>query len=298
MIRECSAALVFTMLLAGCGGEDDNPAGPGGPSSGPMSATIDGGAWVADDPYVFVTNSAALPGFFSISGTSTGASALSVLLTLYNIAGPGSYPLGVGSSVFGGIAAIGAASGGWATPGTGADGTVTITALSGTRIAGTFSFTATPSTGSAAGDRTVTDGQFDITWSGTLVALPENAGSRVSGTIGGTPFSPVNVVGLLSGGNLSISAGNFETAVGIQISSFTGAGTYPLSSVVPLRTVTVAAGSAAWGAGTGMSGTITITSSTSGRVAGTYSGTLAPTGGTTATGTIEVVGGSFDVGLL
>lgn len=295
-----TATGLLLVALAGCGG-DDNPAGPGGPGTGPMTASIDGQPFVAGAGYATAQALPSLAGGFALSGTDpgsgSGTDAVAILIYLYNVGGPGTYPLGVGPSVFGGIASIGSAAGGWGTPGNGADGTVTITALSPTQIAGTFSFTATASVGGATGTKVVTEGAFDLTLPGTaLLPLPDNAGSRLFAEVGGTAVNSVNVVASPANGNLLITGGNFEYGVGINIESFTGEGVYPLTNVIPLRTVTASiVGGGSWGPGTGATGTIEITSATATRVVGTFSGTLAPLTGTTTT--IEVTAGSFSVGL-
>ncbi|HEY8062475.1 MAG TPA: hypothetical protein VID74_06745, partial [Gemmatimonadales bacterium] len=53
-------------------------------------------------------------------------------------------------------------SSGWDTFGAGATGTVTVTTLSATHVAGTFSFSAIPQSGTT-GAMVVTQGAFDIT---------------------------------------------------------------------------------------------------------------------------------------
>jgi hypothetical protein len=290
--------LLAAIALSGCGGDDDNPAGPGG-TTGPMSAKIDGAAWAANVPYATAQAVASLPGAFIISGTSvgTGGGGLSILLSLYNVDGPGTYALGAGQTVFGGIASIGETTGGWGTPLTGAAGTVTITALSATQIAGTFSFTADASVGGATGTRVVTEGQFDLTLPGTaLDPVPDNAGGRASATFDGAPFAPSTIVVNDSGGNLIVALGNIDRSLQVYITTFAGAGTYALSTTAPARTIQAAAGTAAWGIGGVTSGTIEVTSATATRVAGTFTATLDATGGTTATGPIAV-SGSFDVGM-
>jgi hypothetical protein len=202
----------------------------------------------------------------------------------------------VGSSVFGGSAAVGDAAGGWGTDINGVAGTVTITALTGTRMAGTFEFVAIPSTGSAAGEKVVTNGQFDIAWSGTPGVVPANAGGWVRGTVDGTFWNAATVVVNESSGNFTLLAGNFESAISINLNTFTGEGPYPLTDTAPLRTLQVSRGTDAWGFGPGTSGSIIVTSATDDRVAGTFSGTLGPIIGTTATAPITVGDGSFDVG--
>jgi hypothetical protein len=72
---------------------------------------------------------------------SGGRSSLTVTLT--NIDAPGTYPLGVNLTGFGGTATVGQRSDGWGTPLRGAAGdagSVVVTSRTATRIKGTFSF--------------------------------------------------------------------------------------------------------------------------------------------------------------
>jgi hypothetical protein len=124
--------LVMCALPAGasCGGGGGAPGGgrggAGGSSatgSGRLSATIDGQAWAADQSTIQVTGSSGFPGALTINGTRT-------------------YPLGVNPDTnAGGTVSIfdqaGTGSPGiWMTDLSGARGTLTVTAVSGSRAAG------------------------------------------------------------------------------------------------------------------------------------------------------------------
>ncbi len=61
--------------------------------------------------------------------------------------------------MYGGIAN---SSSGWSTPQSAASGSLIITTLSASRMAGTFGFNTSAMTGQATGSVTVTEGSFDI----------------------------------------------------------------------------------------------------------------------------------------
>ena len=134
-----------------------------------MSATIDGQAWAASQNGVLVTGSQQTPGFLTITGTQiTGQDYIAVSLYLGFISGTGTYPLGVnqGTTPGGGGSVLiknGATLNIYAIDFTGDRGSVNVTTLTSTRIAGTFTFVAPPSLGSGApGVKTVTNGTFDV----------------------------------------------------------------------------------------------------------------------------------------
>ncbi len=258
-------------LLSGCGSDGGTePVGGGG---GTFRATIDGTQWTS----AATTAIAANGGIFTITG-SQGTTAMS--FTLYSIGAPGTYPLGVGGTVAGGIATLTTAPSSWSTPLSGAAGTITISAVSATRIAGTFSYTATPLIGQAAA-RSVTAGSFDVPVTGpaTLV-VPESAGGKVTGTIGGNAFNAATVVSVSapSSGTLTIAGSNTAYTVNLILSGYTGVGTYALGSgVARTLQVTSAPPQKVWGGSSGANvGTVIITSATASRIKGTFTATLQP----------------------
>jgi hypothetical protein len=226
-----------------------------------------------------------------------------VVLQLFNVPGPGTYALGVGPQMVGGAGTVARApSNVWATPLSGAAGTLTITVLTDVRISGSFSFTATPPEG-GTGSVTVTQGEFDL----PVVQLsppgdvPENAGSTVSGSMGGSPFNASSAAIALTGGQnptLTMVASTTDRGLAFGISRMTGPGTYALSSETPVRSIQatqmVGSGFPTWNSQIGGSGSVTVTSVSAARIQGTFTATLGPLAGG-ATGTLEV-SGSFDVG--
>lgn len=297
-MRFLRAAIPTLALIAACsGGSDPAPTGGGGGTTGPMSATVNGSQWTA--------NSAAAirvaAGLYSITGIRTAAPNYTMVLQLANIGGAGTYPLGVTPQIFGGSATVSSPTlGSWVTPLNGAAGSVTITTLTDSRIAGSFEFTGTPVTGSGA-SVTVASGVFDMPTTGAAIALPDNAGSKVTGTINGTAFAAAAAGVTFSGSptNLIVVANNIERNMAITIANVTAAGTYALSATSPVRTIQITGApgnaTATWGSqAAGGSGSVTITSITATRIIGSYTATLAPVA-LGATGNLTV-SGNFNMG--
>ena len=300
------AVVAVTLGAAACGGGGDST----GPDNGQnrFTAKIDGTNWASNAGAERIGVTISQPGLFSITGIQLGGSGLTIVMTLTNIPGPGTYPLGVGFSVAGGNVLISSAAGpGWRTAQTGADGSITITSLTSSRIEATFNFTAVPFTGGATGNRTVTDGSFalDLKPTGTIAPLPDNAGHKVSASFNGVAFNASDVsAGYLasSNGTLSIAATNTTRSFSIQ---FTGvpvaAATYAISSALPIRTlgVTTLNGTQVQSSYTssapGSTGSVTVTSFTATRIKGTFTAVLQPLAGQ-ATGTMAITNGTFDIG--
>jgi hypothetical protein len=245
-----------------------------------------------------------VPGIYSISGVQSNGYIM--VIGLFNISGPGTYPLGVGPLVPGGFGQVSNAAGGWVTPQSGEAGSITITTLTSSRITGTFNFVATALTGTATGTRTITNGSFDLEVKpqGTIGPLPANAGSRLSATIGGTNFNAAAVIGqLVTIGTpiITITGSNDARSLTISLTGVTTAGTYPLTSTPQSRTINVSNNvnpfSNTWSSNAqGGSGSVTITALTPSRIQGTFTATLPPAPGSTTTGTVGVTNGTFDVG--
>lgn len=300
--RSGASAVVAALLalsLAGCG-KDSNPAGPGG-GDGPMSAVINGEAWVAGDALALAQPVPNTPGAFIVNGTEAfvaGGPLRTISLSLYNVAGPGTYPFGVNLMVPGGNAILANTTSGWGTPLSGAAGTITITALDASRIAGTFAFTADATTGSATGQVVVTDGEFDLPLPGTpLLPIPDNAISRASVTVDGQPWNAATLSGTTAGGNFVLTANNLARNLTIVVQG-AAPGTFPLSAAanVQFSDGSGTGPECCWGHGTGATGSITISSQSASRISGTFDVTLVPVGGG-ATNPISLTGGTFDIGL-
>ena len=160
-------AFLATLAAFACGGSSDddngNPTGPGGggATNGTFSAVINGTTWSATGQ-VSVTRQN--PNFIGIGGSGfAGSTAYAFVLGIGNATGPGTHSFNISAGGDGSSLIIGGTTTGWGTAFNGGTGSVTITVLTTNRIAGTFSGTAVPSSGSA-GNLIVTNGQFDLTF--------------------------------------------------------------------------------------------------------------------------------------
>jgi len=301
------AGTAAVVALGSCGGGDSG--GPNGGGSG-FTAKVDGVSWEALPISIAANAIAGLPGALLVLGTdnSTGSSR-SITITLQNISGPGTYALGVGSDVIGGIGLYGEAGEGWITENTGMAGTVILTTLTADRIAGTFEYDADPgNNNNVGGTRRVTQGRFDLPFTGTLVPVPANVGSEVSATFGGDPYNAWSVNGLLQdhlgGAGFQFSSSTKEHGLSVLLSGVTAPGTYTINHMSPVRSIGAGrnggdADHCCWGGGGSALdvGTITITSLTPGRVRGTLTATLQPSPGTAATTPLVITDAEFNVGI-
>jgi len=312
------------VVATACAGGDsptdpDDPGngggGGGGATSGTrMTATIDGQTWSAGTAAgsVVALQHAPRSGGYLITGIevlANGGVNRSLLITINNISGPGTYPLGVDAvSVYGGFAGI-TESGGrsWTTPISGAAGSITITALTTTRIAATFSFTADATANGATGTRTVTNGVVDAPLQGNAVmpVLTDSMGGKLSASVGGAAWNAAIIAAGTSATHLSISGINNRQTLILTIPKPTATGTFVLSnapgSILQAwdpNAVSPAGARCCWGIA-GDVGSMTITSLTITRVKGTFTATLRPQPGTAAVaiGQLVITGGTFDVGL-
>jgi hypothetical protein len=293
--------LALLLLLAACGGSSAGPddgggGGGGGAGTNRLTATIDGQAFVASQ--VQANPVSTVPGSLAFQGTQVvGSVARSMAIYLAFIPGPGTYPLGmnIGTSP-GGTVTVVSGTNGFTTPLSGAAGTITITTLTSTRVAGTFSYVATATLGTAT--TTVTNGVFDVPLStGYVVPTADLAGSTMTATINGTPQVMATLTGIGGGASTRVLGGmNLDYSISITVGPITAPESGPLTGfTVPTRRVTVTrVGTAqSWGGTGNDTGTLTITSISATRIAGTFSGTLAPNAQTT--GTMTVTNGTFTV---
>jgi hypothetical protein len=292
--RAVVATILAVAALAGC----SSSTGPGG-GSGPFAADIDGQSWATDAAGLIVqAGSAQVPGSITIAGThlTSATHYTALVLTLGFIGATGTYPLGVNPvSTAGGLGQIEEVNGSSvqnrSTNFTGAAGTVTITTLTGSRIAGTFSFTASPILGSNfTGDRVISNGSFDVALPAGFTAVPAaNHGSSVSATLGGTAWNGATVVALGGAGSLGLTASSDTYILSLTSAVPITTGTYNMDNTGFIVIATLSGTGTSYG-GAGNVGTVTITSFGGGRAAGTFSGTLAGQGGN-----LTVTGGTFDV---
>jgi hypothetical protein len=180
--RGTIAAAAILLALAACGGENGTGPGPGpgpGPTlaNGTMTARIDGAPWRASFLVQAHVTDNGSGSTIQITGADTVGlpvtRAKQIVITIIPGVPPaaGSYPIGVlrGSPPpYSSIGMVVQSASSWSTPlATAAPGvgTMTVTSLTATRIAGTFSFTAAPTATNPAADQSpaaVTEGTFDI----------------------------------------------------------------------------------------------------------------------------------------
>lgn len=151
----------FALLVAGCGGDDGGSTGPDGNGNitgdGNVTATVNGVSWRSSRAGDHVTRNGQFYGIGAVNPP------YALVLGIGNVAGPGTFSLDLATGN-GSSAIISNSTGGWGTAFSGGSGTVTVTVLTATRIAGTFSFNAVPGSGSATGTIQVRNGTFDLTF--------------------------------------------------------------------------------------------------------------------------------------
>jgi|CXWL01.1.fsa_nt_gi hypothetical protein len=288
------ALAVSLCLLVACGG--GSPTGPGGNGTDQVTASIDGQSFTGGT--VLAVPVSTVPGSLGFQATQVnGSTARTIAMYLAYIPGPGTYPLGmnIGTSP-GGTVSVTNGVNSFTTPLSGAAGSVTITSLTATRVAGTFTFTAAATLGAAT--TVVTNGVFDVPLStGYVVPTADLAGSTMTATINGTPQVGATLSGIGGGTSTRVfGAMNLDYSISITVGPITATGSGALTGfTVPTRRVTITrVGTAqSWGGVGNDNGTLNITTLTATRIAGTFSGTLAPNAQTT--GTMTVANGVFDV---
>ena len=299
-----AAATASLLILAACGGsstgpdDDDDDDGNPPPGSSKLQASIDGQSWSATPSLIYaIANTSTMKGGLTFSGSVLSPSR-GLTFTLARISGPGTYPLGVNIGTnAGGILLLSEGSQSWSTPLNGDAGTVTITSMSNGRVVGTFSaeLEAQASTITPA-KRTVTNGSFNVPINpGYSPPAADDQGSVVTATIDGNSFNGATIVGLGGGTALiGFNASNGRYTMSVNAGPVDGTGTLPLASAsVPLRKVSVMSieDGIGYGGTANDVGTMTITSVTPNRLAGSFTGTLSRVGGA---GSIQV-SGTFDV---
>lgn len=282
--RNTFSALVgiAALGLIACGGDDD-PTGPedeNDPETGPMTALIDGAAWVAN-PAANPTAYLVAPGTYSLTGTSTGNAGneiRSISLNLMNLPGPGSYPLGTGAGVSGGIASYIESGSGWTTPLSGLAGTLTVTTLTDSRMVGEFAFVANLITGSGSDTRTISSGAFDVpvVITGTPGAVPDRSRNVISAKFDDEMWVGSTVATTRNPSTMIWSANNTRWTASFTLTGIAAPDTLDLSVENPSISITIGLGdgSGAWSLGAGAQGTIAIESLTQSRVTGRFECTL------------------------
>ena len=148
------------MAASACGGSDKSTGpnnGVNAPGDGAISATINGTAWRSTKAADRASKSGTIYAIVSFNLPYT------LSLGIAGLTGPGTVNLNIGTGQ-GSQAIIANSTGGWGTAFAGGSGTITVTILTANRIAGTFSFDATPGSGNATGTLQVRNGKFDVTF--------------------------------------------------------------------------------------------------------------------------------------
>jgi len=158
MRRITTFLLVLLATLSAISCSSDSPTDPGddpsGPGTGSFTAQVDGQAWSA------TTRSAThINGTLSITGVA--ASQRTIFIGIANVTTPGTFQLTQGNPNAA-IASVIEGAAIWSSSLPVGSGTLTVSVLTATRVAGSFTFTGVPATPSATGTRTVTSGQFDL----------------------------------------------------------------------------------------------------------------------------------------
>jgi hypothetical protein len=300
-MRRALGMTAAAVLWAACGGGGggNNPGGGGG--NGAMSATVNGQAFTASQSATAAASSSAAVSVYTITGTRlNGTSPETILLSLYNIAATGTYPLGVNSTNFGGIATYLNGSTSWTTPLNGTAGTVIITSLTASRIAGTFSFTGADVLNPAS-TRSVTNGAFDVGLTGTPGTVQPYQGSSMKATLGGNAWIGATIVVVAKTGGSYAFGGSSITGTGVAgisnvnviLTGVNGPGSFAVGPGQGNQ-LSVTAGGSGYNSGlTGSSGSVVVTSVDTNRLKGTFSATLGAGGGAA----LVVSGGTFDIGL-
>ncbi|HWA41531.1 MAG TPA: hypothetical protein VG712_07990 [Gemmatimonadales bacterium] len=274
-------------LSAACGGGGDGGTGPGGGGGGDatFSAKIDGAAWTADASRIqILPGSTGVPGSLIVTATRVnGTQATSLQFILGFVKFQANYPLGVNYiTTPGGTASVieqsGAQSETRTTPLDGASGLLQITARTGNRVSGVFSFVAQPLLGQAVtGNRTVSEGtfEFDLPEGFTDVVAP-NYGSDIMADLDGAHFYAATALCL--GANGVFTFGGQTTQYSLQITNttlVTTPTTLALGSGVRITLIDLGTGHS-WGGISGDSGSVQFSGVSATRLNGVFGGRLQP----------------------
>jgi hypothetical protein len=162
-MRRLSSLLSGLLLVAAsCGSDSSGTSAPNSSANsllnGTFSASINGTGWSAAGR---VAVAHGVGNSLIIAAASTS---YTITFTLFNAAAPGTYSLLYTNTTVPSFAILAGSNGSaWTTNTTGGGGTVVITALTSSRVAGSFSFDA-PATVQTTATAHVTGGSFDVTY--------------------------------------------------------------------------------------------------------------------------------------
>jgi hypothetical protein len=142
-----------SIAIAACGGSDSSITGT--TATGPMSASIDGHAWVSAAPAVsYKNNILAIVGIDVIGGTTIEVGSASVTHA-------GTYSLAF-SNLNAGLGIISQGGKSWSSSVQGGTGSLVVTTITTNHVVATFSFDAPPLSGGATGTKHLTTGKIDM----------------------------------------------------------------------------------------------------------------------------------------
>lgn len=303
------AGLLALASILACNSSTDSSAGGSG-----LTAKFRGKAWTATAIGTYANALGSSPGTYIFGGTDTVGGSRSIIVTLYNIPGPGTYKLGTGTGVRGGVGQAGESNGtpsanSWITDGTGVDGEITITEIGKGRIKATFRFTAVPGARSPLKENLdITEGKVDLEYKGTPVAMLDKYGGNVTATLNGKPYNAASIHSaslkdINGNAGINIVTTTSVNGISLMVAGATAPGKYPIIHKQP-NPVSIGAGkngtdpeTCCWGSSDLDSAVIEITSLTATRIKGKFSGKLGPNTGKPATAPLSVVDGEFDVGV-
>lgn len=150
---------LLVVTVAACGSDSPTDPGDNGPANGSMTALIDGSGWSA----TIITPALSTLGSGGVSALGGGGPNYAMAFAWLD-EGVGTYTVGVSVGANGNINTInGSAS--WTATSVQGSGTIVVTQRTASRVVGTFQFVMPPAPGSGStGTRTVTNGQFDVTF--------------------------------------------------------------------------------------------------------------------------------------
>jgi hypothetical protein len=146
---------VTLITAAACGGSHSSITGSNSNFTGPMSASIDGAAWVGTAPAASYKNN-----ILSIVGIDLG-SGTTIEVGSAAVTGAGTYSLAF-SNLNAGLGIISQAGKSWSSSRPGGTGSLVVTTLTANHVVATFSFDAPAQTGSATGTKHLTSGKIDV----------------------------------------------------------------------------------------------------------------------------------------
>lgn len=156
--RAFAFAAAFSIIACGSDSTGTDGGGGGGAS---MKATVGGAAF---NPPSVTVDASFTGSVLTLQGSSSSMPVTAISIHVLDVTGPGTYQLN--PNFIGTFGQVAITSGTtvqlWTTALSPGNGSITVTTLSDTRVAGTFRFTAQAASEGATGQQSVTSGTFDI----------------------------------------------------------------------------------------------------------------------------------------